>query len=107
MDITQISPAELNGQLKTGARPVLLDVREDAEVAAGAIPGITHIPLDTLPGRLSELDKDAEIVCICKGGVRSMKAAETLVASGFTNVKNMTGGVMAWKSAVDPAFVVG
>lgn len=107
MEIMQVSPTELNEEIAQGKDQILLDVREPFEVEAGAIPGITNIPLGMLPMRQGELDKNAEIVTICKLGGRSTKAAEFLTEAGFSNVRNMTGGVTAWKEQVDPNFVVG
>ncbi len=57
------------------ARPVLLDVREDLEIRTAAMPGITHIPMGQIPARLGELDDEAQIVCICHHGARSIRVA--------------------------------
>ena len=57
------------------AKPVLLDVREDLEIQTAAMPGITHIPMGQIPARLNDIDENAEIVCICHHGARSMQAS--------------------------------
>ena len=57
---------------------LLLDVRERDEVEICSLPGITHIPLGELSVRHTELDPDAETVCICHHGVRSAHAAAAL-----------------------------
>jgi adenylyltransferase/sulfurtransferase len=59
--------------------------------------------LGDLPKRLSELDKDADIVMHCKMGGRSAKACDLLRQSGFTRVRNMKGGILAWSDKVDPS----
>ena len=60
------------------------------------------IPLGELPKRLNELDRNADIVAHCKSGVRSQKAVDLLKQNGFKNVRNMTGGILAWSDKVDP-----
>jgi hypothetical protein len=65
------------------AKPVLLDVREDIEIRTAAMPGITHIPMGQIPGRLNDIDEDAEIVCICHHGARSMQVAKLPGAPGL------------------------
>ncbi|MDT8066956.1 MAG: rhodanese-like domain-containing protein [Terriglobia bacterium] len=79
----------------------VLDVREPHEYQAGNIGGHL-IPLNDLPGRLGELDPDRETVVYCRSGVRSTRAVEFLRAQGFSNVKNLTGGILAWAEKVDP-----
>jgi adenylyltransferase/sulfurtransferase len=94
---------QLKARLDAGSRPFILDVREPTEYQINRIEGSTLIPLGELPQRYRELDPNAEIVCQCKGGVRSAKAAAFLRQQGFTNVKNLTGGIMAWVEQVDPS----
>lgn len=86
------------------AAPLLLDVRENWEFATCQIPGSVHIPMALVPIRISELDDDREIVCICHHGARSMQVAAFLERNGFTNVTNLTGGIHAWAVQVDGAM---
>ncbi|MEM7271467.1 MAG: rhodanese-like domain-containing protein [Actinomycetota bacterium] len=74
-----------------------VDVREPDEVAAGTLPGTTNIPLSDLPDRIAELDRSQRVVVLCRSGGRSTKAAEFLVASGFSDVINLEGGMLAWE----------
>lgn len=101
-----IKASELAQWLADGSRPrpVLLDVREGLEVQTCALPGITHIPMGQIPARVAELDEDADIVCICHHGMRSMQVASFLERQGFAKVYNLTGGVDAWAHEVDPAM---
>ena len=85
-------------------RPFLLDVREPWEFDTARIEGSTLIPMNTIPARLQELDEDAEIVCICHHGARSMSVAAYLERNGFSNITNLTGGVHAWAVQVDSAM---
>ena len=85
----------------TKEQPILLDVREDSEFMHCHIDGSLHIPMNTIPNKLSELSIDKEIVCICHHGVRSMQVAMFLEQNGFTQISNLTGGVHSWALDVD------
>lgn len=100
----QLRPAELAAYLQAGHTPVLLDVREHWEDALCRIPGAVLIPMGELPGRVQELNPDAETVVICHHGVRSYHAARYLESLGFGDVVNLSGGVAAWADEVDPAM---
>ena len=82
-------------------RPFLLDVREGWEYDTCHIEGSTLMPMQTIPGRIDDLDEDAEIVCICHHGARSMQVAAFLERQGFAKVTNLTGGIHAWALQVD------
>jgi rhodanese-related sulfurtransferase len=96
-----LSVAELQQRRHDAADFVLLDVREPWEIALAALPGATAIPLNEIPGRLKELDADREIIVMCKVGARSQMAADFLLASGFTRVFNLQGGIDAWSRDID------
>jgi rhodanese-related sulfurtransferase len=103
-----LTPIELAAWLvcKVRLRPVLLDVREAWEFQAGHIGGSLTMPMQTIPDRLSELDRQQPIVCICHHGTRSMQGALFLEQNGFTDIRNLTGGVHAWSQQVDSALPV-
>ena len=88
----------------TRAKPVLLDVREPWEFQLCRIEGSLPIPMNSIPARWPELDRNAPIVCICHHGGRSMNVAGFLERNGFTDVSNLTGGVNNWSRQVDPAM---
>lgn len=98
-----IDPVEVKEKLDRGDEFVLIDVREPHEYQICNIPGAKLIPLGQLPKRLDELDKSADIVAHCKSGARSQKAVDLLKQKGFKNVRNMTGGILAWSDKVDPS----
>ena len=81
--------------------PLVLDVREPAEVAAGRLPNAVHIPLSQLKARGAEIAKHAArpVIVYCERGVRSGAAVSTLSGLGFTHVQSLRGGVRAWKEA--------
>jgi len=75
----------------------VLDVRRRGEFAECHIPGAKNIPLDELPERLSEIDRDHPLAVICAGGYRSSIASSILARAGFTNMRNVKGGTEAWR----------
>ncbi len=77
---------------------ILLDVRENAEVAAFSLPNAVHIPLGELRGRLQELNPEKEIITFCAIGVRSYNAARILMQHGFKKVKLYPGGTRFYQS---------
>jgi len=100
----EITPVELKAKLDAGEEVLVLDVREPNEYQINRIEGSTLIPLGEVPRRYAELgDKGRFIVCQCKMGGRSAKAMEFLQSVGFTNVKNLRGGILEWVDKVDPS----
>ncbi|MEO6149984.1 MAG: rhodanese-like domain-containing protein, partial [Mucilaginibacter sp.] len=92
-----ISAAELIDHLDTDDMPVIIDVREEIEYHTYNIGGV-NMPLSTLPNTIEELgyNKTDEIVVICKAGIRSRTAQVLLQQHGYQNVKNLTGGLIAF-----------
>jgi len=100
--MTGISSRAVKEKVDAGEQPFLLDARGPDEYEAMRLGiGEVLIPLGALRKRLSELpqDKDAEIICFCKISLRGYEAASLLQAHGWTNVKVMEGGLMAWPFA--------
>ncbi|HOP11641.1 MAG TPA: FAD-dependent oxidoreductase [Oscillospiraceae bacterium] len=77
---------------------VALDVREDAELLAFALPNAKHIPLGQVRGRINELDKSKDIVVFCAIGVRAYNAARVLMNEGFKHVTIYPGGARFYQS---------
>jgi rhodanese-related sulfurtransferase len=95
MDITV---QELKKRLDEGDKSFLfIDVRETNEYQAFNL-GAELIPLGIIPVRLPDLEahKNDEIVVHCRSGARSAQAKAFMMANGFTNVRNLEGGVLAW-----------
>ena len=99
-----ISPKELKARLDKGDNLVLLDVREDWEYSLAKIDGSILVPLGTLPQSLARLNRESEIIAICHHGMRSADATNFLLQQGFSNVKNLMGGIDAWSIQVDGAI---
>ena len=97
--MTGISVQEVRRKIDAGETPFFLDGRNPNEFGEMHLGIGEHlIPLGALRSRLAELpeDKNAEIICFCKISLRGYEAECILRAHGFTNVKVMEGGIMAW-----------
>ncbi|MGE3818949.1 MAG: molybdopterin-synthase adenylyltransferase MoeB [Isosphaeraceae bacterium] len=102
--IAETSPIALKALIDRGDAPTILDVRNPEEIAICRIAGSIVIPLPELANRLGELPKGKPMVVHCKSGVRSKKAITLLQDSGFTDLQNLTGGILAWIKEVDPSL---
>lgn len=94
--IEEISVEALKEKLQNSDDIFLLDVREPHEFAAFNIKGHL-IPLAEILSRLNEIPKDKPIIVYCRSGKRSDVAAQVLKAHGFSDVKNLAGGMLAWQ----------
>ncbi len=103
--IPQISVEALKAKLDAKEDVFVLDVREPHEYPIANL-GAPLIPVGNLEARIGELaaEKNSEIVVHCRSGARSQKAATMLKNAGFTNVSNLTGGILAWAERVDPSM---
>ena len=106
----QLYPAQIAEWASQQAqRPILLDVREGWELqTASAKPealDLLHMPMQSIPARLDELDKTRPIACLCHHGGRSMQVASFLMQHG-SEVVNVAGGIHAWSAQVDPSIPV-
>ncbi|MDZ4097234.1 MAG: rhodanese-like domain-containing protein [Methylophilaceae bacterium] len=97
----EIEASDLNSMITT-SKVVLVDVRNDDEVARGIIPGATHLPLAMLPVKYESLSGDDALVFYCHSGMRSAQAAAFIANKGRTNVFNLRGGVLTWGKAGYP-----
>jgi rhodanese-related sulfurtransferase len=107
--IAQLRPSQLPQWLEAMRQygePVVLDVREPAELAAASVRAdgfkLLAIPMGEIPSRLGELPPDQPLACLCHHGARSMRVAAFLQAQGFSQVANIAGGIQAWSEELDP-----
>ena len=101
--IPEITPVEVKKKMDAHEPFVLIDVREPHEYQICSIPGSKLIPLGEVAKRMNELNSADEIVVHCKSGMRSAKAVDLLMKSGFLKIHNMKGGILAWSDQVDPS----
>jgi len=83
------------------SKSVLIDVRTREEYKLGTIEGAINIPLDEIRDRIHEIPKDKDVYLFCRVGLRGYIASRILIQRGFTNVRNLSGGLMTYKPAVD------
>ena len=80
----------------------IVDCREQDEWDAAHAAGMTLIPLSVMGQRLNELDPQRPLIVVCRSGNRSLNAARQLAEIGFTDVKSMRGGLIAWSEQGHP-----
>ncbi len=101
--VREIDVQALRRMLDSDARPLLVDVREPGEYSGelGHLAGSVLIPLRELMNRVTEIaeHKKTPVVTICRAGMRSATAAAILGRSGFNDVSNLAGGLLAWNEA--------
>lgn len=95
MSVQEIQPTDLADDA------VLLDVREQDEWDAGHAPNSVHVPLGQISDRIAEVPEGRPVAVICRGGVRSLKGGDALVAAGVDAV-SVAGGMQAWAAAGKP-----
>jgi rhodanese-related sulfurtransferase len=102
--------ALLRDSASQGLRPVLLDVREPWEITTARIvldgAASVTIPMQQIPARLAEIDRDQPILALCHHGMRSQQVALFLDRQKYPMVYNITGGIDAWSRQVDPSVPV-
>ena len=94
-----ISSTEVKQRLDAGESLTLVDVREPFEHEEFSIGG-TLLPLGEIETMMIdpiESFKNQEVICYCRSGQRSMRACLMLESMGFSNVKNLTGGMLEWR----------
>ena len=106
--MADITVTELRERIDQGNAPIMIDVREPFEWDMQHLPGVEKISMGDIPGKLDEMAdwKDKEVVLICRSGGRSGRITEFLKGSGFSGVRNLTGGMLAWKAEIDETFNV-
>lgn len=103
--IKEVDVASYQKMASSSEKPVLIDVREDSEWAAGHAASAQHLSKGTIERDIESKvpDKSAKIVLYCGGGSRSALAADSLQKMGYTNVYSLSGGFKAYKDAGLPA----
>jgi rhodanese-related sulfurtransferase len=89
----EVSPSQAQQLIESAAQ--LVDVRTDAEYAAGHIPGALHVPLADVRSEAAGLDRDKPLVVYCRSGERSGMAADAFAASGW-DAHSIEGGLLQW-----------
>lgn len=101
----ELTVQKLKEKMDAGEDVFILDVREPFEQYQSKLDynNATLIPLGDLPDRVDEIEtqKDSEVVCMCRSGSRSARACKFLEKKGFSNVKNLKGGINQWAKDIN------
>ncbi|MCB5190096.1 rhodanese-like domain-containing protein [Methylobacillus arboreus] len=97
---TDIDASELHAFLSS-QKTILVDVRNDDEVARGVIEGAMHLPMAVIPhmGKLLCEHNETALIFYCHSGIRSAQAAAFIASMDRDNVYNLRGGILAWANA--------
>lgn len=100
-NVRECTVADVKQRLDAGETPLIIDVREESEYAAGRIPGAKHLGKGIIERDIEhEVPAlDTELILYCGGGYRSALAADNLMKMGYKNVISMDGGMRGWKEA--------
>ena len=101
--VPEISVEELNQKLSEKDDITIIDVRERYELFISHIEGALHIPVSEIPSQLDALKYHPNLAILCRSGIRSARICEYLINQGFSNVKNISGGINDWCKKVDPS----
>ncbi len=108
IDVAALAHALSDSEPSELANAVLLDVREPWEFETARIERSVNIPMSTLVARIDEVralqpTPDTPMVVICHHGMRSMQCARYLAGQGVERLINLTGGIDAWSTQIDPS----
>lgn len=100
-NVRECTVADVKQRLDAGETPLIIDVREESEYAAGRIPGAKHLGKGIIERDIEQEVPalDTELILYCGGGYRSALAADNLMKMGYKNVISMDGGMRGWKEA--------
>ncbi len=101
--VPQAKVIELKSKLASNQKLILLDTRSPGEYKVSHIPGATLVDYDNFNLKaVEDIDRDAEVIVYCTVGYRSERIGEKLQGMGFTNVKNLYGGIFQWANEEGP-----
>ncbi|MBI2270554.1 MAG: rhodanese-like domain-containing protein [Bacteroidetes bacterium] len=100
----EITPLELKELIDRKTDFQLIDVREPHEVEIATIGG-ENIPMGDVMDSLDKIDKNKKVVIYCRSGNRSGAIINALINEGFTNLYNLTGGILAYSDDVDDSLM--
>jgi sulfur-carrier protein adenylyltransferase/sulfurtransferase len=101
----EISPARVKELMASKSKIQIIDVREPFEFELGNIGGV-NIPLGTFDQNLEMISKNRQVIVLCKSGGRSSQAVAKLKELGYSNVTNLSGGLLQWKKEVDSTLII-
>ena len=101
----EVSVAEASRlRLSAPEGTLIIDVREDFELAICRVDGARHIPMRQIPEQVDALPRDKHLLILCHSGGRSYRVTEFLRARGLNAVSNIAGGIDAWAGEIEPGM---
>jgi rhodanese-related sulfurtransferase len=83
----------------TAGRPLIVDVREPDEFASERVEGAVLVPISQFVARHGDLPQDRPLLMLCRSGSRSGSATMYLLQNGWADVRNISGGIVAWRQS--------
>ena len=102
--VEEWTPKEVKEALDRGEKITLLDVREKHELAVCKIEPSVHISMKEIHLKYEDLDQYHPIIVYCRSGQRSHQVCTFLQQKGYSNVYNLSGGVLRWSDDIDPSM---
>lgn len=104
VEVKNVSVMQLHDALQTDGQTNVLDVRTPGEVSEGHVEGSINADINgnSFDSDVQGIDKSAPVYVYCRSGHRSMMASEKLIEMGYTDVRNVKGGFMAWMESGYP-----
>lgn len=105
-NVPQITAEEVKKSLDAKEEVTLLDVRTVGEYSRGKIKGGVNLPVDEITHKIETVipDKSKKVFVYCLSGSRSIHAADAMIKLGYTNVFNLTSGLLAWRAKGYPVI---
>ena len=100
-NIKEISVQSLNKKINNNEFFLLIDVREIQELEISKISQSIHIPMNTIPENLNQIESSKPVIIMCKSGGRSAKVCQYLQDQGYLNIYNLKGGIISWALEID------
>tara|TARA_B100000029_G_scaffold512645_2_gene609895 strand:- start:497 stop:823 length:327 start_codon:yes stop_codon:yes gene_type:complete len=101
-NIKEISVQSLNQKISNNDNFQLIDVREYQELEISKISQSIHIPMNTIPDNIDQIDFSNSVIIMCKSGGRSAQVCQYLIDRGYSNIYNLKGGIISWALEIDP-----
>ena len=100
-DLKEVDVYQLKNRINKKDNLILIDVREEFEVKICKLNQSIHIPMNEIPNEISKINKNEQIIVMCKSGVRSAQVCYFLNDRGYLNVSNLKGGIISWAMNID------
>ena len=104
--IREITVYDLKKKIDNKDKFLLIDVRENQELAISKLTEALHIPMANIPHNLDKINSNQMVIVMCKSGGRSAQVCQYLNNEGYSNVYNLNGGIISWALEIDSNMAV-